>query len=1053
MRLWLCGCLLGTGANTPDDMQPSPNIGGLEGQLPDGFSLLRAIIDAVPDPIFCKDSEGRFLLTNRASNEMFETSGDEFVGKTVFDVPGLREHAHLYHADDMQVIRTGEPVIDREEPFELPDGRKGWYLTSKFPMRDAHGAIVGIVGIARDITARRRAERDLAHERQRLRALLDAVPDPLFFKDLAGRHTLFNAATAKLHHRGPEDYQDKTVFDLPIPRELAELYARDDAQVIATGVPIVNREEPFMLADGGTGCFLTSKYPTREPDGRITGLVGICRDITARKDAERKLAAERELLHTVLNGIADPIFFKDCESRFLLQNDAYRRFFNPQHLPYHGRSDLDFPGLREHADGYRVDDLAVVTSGQPVINREEPFTTPAGRQGWFLTCKFPMRNPAGTVVGLVGICRDITERKVVERQLNDERTLLRTLIDAIPDLIFFKDREGRHVHVNAADRALFGITDDQYLGKTVYEWPIPKDIADQYAADDRRVLETGEPMVNREEPFEGADGTRGWFLTSKLPLRNTAGEITGLIGIARDITQLKHDREELERARQRLIDHVENSPLAVIEWMPDFRIARWAGQAAAIFGWAPEDVVGRHFGDWPFVHPEDAAHVREIGQRLLDGRDQRNVSHNRNLAKSGAVLHCTWQNSALCDADGRLLSVLSLVQDVTERAALDRKLQETQKLESLGVLAGGIAHDFNNLLTGVLGNASLAANDLPADSPIQEFILQIESAATRAADLCRQMLAYSGRGRFVVRRLDLNTLIAETTNLLRVSISKSAALTLDLASSLPAVLADETQMQQIVMNLVINASEALGEHAGAVHVSTGVVRVDRAWIARAHLASDLPDGEYVFLEVADTGSGMTPEVQARIFDPFFTTKFTGRGLGLAAVLGIVRGHHGAIRLQSAPGQGTTLQVLLPRADGPAEPATAGAADAGTWHGAGRVLVVDDEKTVRQIAARLLEALGFEVQLAVDGEDGIAQFAAAPDSFRAVLLDLTMPRMDGEKTFRELRVCRPGICVLMMSGFSEQEIATRFAGSGLAGFLQKPFKLDDLREQLRRALGD
>ena len=915
-------------------MQPSPNFGGLEGQLPDGFSLFRAIIDAVSDPIFCKDSEGRFLLTNRASNEMFETSGDEFIGKTVFDVPGLREHAHIYHADDMQVIRTGEPVIDREEPFERPDGRKGWYITSKFPMRDASGAIVGIVGIARDITARRLVEHDLAHERQMLRALLDAVPDPLFFKDVAGRHTLFNAAAAKLHKRRPEDYQGKTVYDLPIPRELADLYARDDAKVIATGVPIVNSEEPFMLADGGTGCFLTSKYPTRDPDGRITGLVGICRDITERKDTDRKLAAERELLHTVLNGIADPIFFKDCESRFLLQNDAYQRLFNPERLPCHGRRDHDFPGLREHAEVYRADDLAVVTSGEPVINREEPFTTPAGRQGWFLTCKFPMRNPAGTIVGLVGICRDITERKEVERQLSEERTFLRTLIDAIPDLIFSKDREGRHIHINAANRALFGVSDDRYLGKSVYEWPIPKDLADLYAADDRRVLETGEPMVNREEPFEHPDGTRGWFLTTKLPLRNDAGEITGLIGIARDVTEIKREREE--------------------------------------------------------------------------------------------------------------------------HAGLERKLQETQKLESLGILAGGIAHDFNNLLTGVLGNASLAASDLPADSPIQEYLLQIESAARRAADLCKQMLAYSGKGRFVVRRLDLNAVIGETTNLLRISISKSAALDLDLAAVLPAVLADETQIRQIVMNLVINASEALSELGGSVHVSTGVMHADREWIARAHLASELPEGEYVYLEVADTGAGMTPEVQARIFDPFFTTKFTGRGLGLAAVLGIVRGHRGAIRLHSVPGEGTTFQVLLPQAEGPAESTGVNSGDTGgaaRWRGAGKVLVVDDEATVRRIATRMLQALGFEVQLAEDGVDAVAQFTAAPDSFRAVLLDLTMPRLDGDQTFRELRAHRPGICVLIMSGFSEQEIADRFTGTGIAGFIQKPFNLDSLREHMRRALAE
>jgi PAS domain S-box-containing protein len=650
-------------------------------------------------------------------------------------------------------------------------------------------------------------------------------------------------------------------------------------------------------------------------------------------------------------------------------------------------------------------------------------------------------------------------RPLPEPLLTDERFLLRTLIDAVPDPIFCKDREGRYLLHNAADRELFAAD----IGLTVFDIPGLKVHAAQYHADDMAVMHTGQPVINREEPFEKANGKKGWLLTSKFPLRDEQGQIIGLVGIARDVTQMKQAAEELKAAQSRLTDHVENSPLAVIEWEPDLRIARWSGQAEQIFGWKAEEVVGRHFDEFPFVHPEDAVKVSGVVARLINGGENRSSSTSRNLTKSGRVVHCLWQNSVLRDGEGRTVSILSLVQDVTdrvfaeqssrkvaaERQALERKLQEAQKLESLGVLAGGIAHDFNNLLTGVLGNASLARMDLPEDSPVQPLLEQIESAAVRAADLCKQMLAYSGKGRFVVHRLDLNALIEDTTRLLQVSISKRAVLKFQLAEGLPPVLGDATQLRQVIMNLVINASEAVGEKSGFISITTGLARADRAYLAGTFYAPDLPDGDYLALEIADNGGGMPPEVQARIFDPFFTTKFTGRGLGLAAVLGIVRGHKGALKVFSEAGWGTTFKILLPCAFGPVETPSAETAAPAGWRGSGLTLVVDDEETVRVTTARMLEACGFVTRLADDGRSGFEVFRAAPQDYALVVLDLTMPHMDGEEAFQKMIALRPETRVLLMSGFNEQETTARFSGKGLAGFIQKPFTLPALREKLQQ----
>jgi two-component system, cell cycle sensor histidine kinase and response regulator CckA len=400
-------------------------------------------------------------------------------------------------------------------------------------------------------------------------------------------------------------------------------------------------------------------------------------------------------------------------------------------------------------------------------------------------------------------------------------------------------------------------------------------------------------------------------------------------------------------------------------------------------------------------------------------------------------------------AVGAFIDITSRKRAEDERQHVERKLLDTQKLESLGVLAGGIAHDFNNLLTGILGNACLARMELAPDSRMHHHLEQVEKASMRASELCKQMLAYSGRGRFIVERIDLNRVVEETADLLRLSIAKTSILKFDVANVATPVLVDATQIRQVLMNLVINASEALGERSGVVRLATGLLRIDASEMQTLTLAAEMREGDYAFIEVSDTGAGMSKETMAKIFDPFFTTKFTGRGLGLAAVLGIVRGHHGGIRVRSEPWKGTTFSVFLPCAEGraPEAPVAYGAADG--WRAHGRALVIDDEDTSRTVAARMLEKMGFEVDTEGDGETALERFSRDPSLYAIVVLDLTMPRLDGVQTFEALRALRPDVRVLLMSGFNEQDATTRFAGRGLADFIQKPFRPDLLLSKVRR----
>jgi PAS domain S-box-containing protein len=436
------------------------------------------------------------------------------------------------------------------------------------------------------------------------------------------------------------------------------------------------------------------------------------------------------------------------------------------------------------------------------------------------------------------------------------------------------------------------------------------------------------------------------------------------------------------------------------------RFITWSETTEQIFGFARGTFRGGLAQYLELIHPD---HRDLVEKRLRQvAREGGSVDWEaRIVRRDGASRWVSSRGDVIRNEEGRILRVVGAVLDITEqhlaaeeKAAIERRLQESQKLESLGILAGGIAHDFNNLLTGILGNTSLMRLDLPEDSPVLPCVQAIEHTSRRAADLCKQMLAYSGKGRLLVQHLDLNEITRETAQLIHPSISKDATLEFDLAPDLPAISADGTQMRQIIMNVVINASDALGENPGVIRLTTGLLEGDAAMLSDAVLSPEVIGGDFVFLAISDTGCGMTPDVREKIFDPFFTTKFTGRGLGLAAVLGIVRGHGGALKVTSTLGQGSTFQLLLPCAAGVADALRPGTAPVfSTWRGTGTVLVVDDEETVRGVASRSLVALALRWSWRRTGREAIASFREDPAKF---LRGVARPHHAGDGWRRNLR---------------------------------------------------
>ncbi|MFN7958915.1 MAG: transporter substrate-binding domain-containing protein [Holophagaceae bacterium] len=383
-----------------------------------------------------------------------------------------------------------------------------------------------------------------------------------------------------------------------------------------------------------------------------------------------------------------------------------------------------------------------------------------------------------------------------------------------------------------------------------------------------------------------------------------------------------------------------------------------------------------------------------------------------------------------------------------ERQLMEQQMQHVQKLESLGLLAGGIAHDFNNLLTAMLGHLNLAQSRLSPESPAHPSLDNLERIIHRTSELTRQMLAYSGKGRFLVQNRDLNQVIREMVHLLEVSISKKVALRLGLAGVPVPIRADAAQIQQVLMNLVTNAADAIGNQEGTIRITTAVTALDRAYLDQVFQGQELQPGTYAVMEVQDTGCGMSPEVLSRIFDPFFTTKPTGHGLGLSATLGILRGHHAGLRIYSEPGRGSTFKVLFPAAEGVADEEGPKPAAPVSLVGL-RVLLVDDEVMLRESTAEALQSLGVEVLLAGDGQEAVDQVTRQGATLDLVFMDLTMPRMDGREAFQQIRRLCPGLPVVLTSGYNEQESIQDFIGRGLAGFLQKPYTLKALGETLQR----
>jgi PAS domain S-box-containing protein len=755
-----------------------------------------------------------------------------------------------------------------------------------------------------------------------------------------------------------------------------------------------------------------------------------------------KLGTSEERYRALFETTHDGILIVDGDGRFVDVNESFCGILGTPRERLIGSQFLDFIPLDRLAE--TVDALARLKA-PPSIPAEFPLVASDGQ---LIDLEWSSSSRSIPRLHFFS-CRDITERKRSEWELLKSEARYRALVEASGQIVWTADSSGRRDEVSRAWwREVTGQSQEESEG---WEW-----LDAVHPDDQKRVRQQWADAIRAKSSLKSEyrvrmrHGSYRHYMVRGVPVANADGSFREWVGTFTDVTDQKSAENAIATSAAKLRAYFETAAQGIVRVDEQGRIEELNAKLLDLCGYSREELIGREL---TILVPEDMrkTYARHIAGFFRAPRARPMGAGLELMArhKDGHEFPVEMGLSFVHAPEG--IRALAFVSDITERKRSEATLLESQKLESLGVLAGGIAHDFNNLLVGIMGNASLL-QIAPLDETHRETVSEILKASQRAADLTRQLLAYAGKARFDMRPVNLSALVKEISVLVHASIPKTVYVRLDLDENARAIHADAGQIQQVIMNLVINAAEAIPRNTpGVVVVRTGELEVDEEYARVNFGEGQLEPGGYVSLEVQDTGAGMDEATRMRIFDPFFTTKFMGRGLGLSAVLGIVKAHQGALRVESHPGEGSTFHVVFP-AIGVAALGREPLDDEDDLNGRGLILVVDDEPTIRRTAKMALERYGYQVMVAKDGLMAVELFQDRPDDISLVLMDLTMPEMGGEEALRRLQGIRPDVRVILSSGYHETDVIQHFGGHGLAGFIQKPYNIRTLAGKVKAALG-
>jgi len=778
---------------------------------------------------------------------------------------------------------------------------------------------------------------------------------------------------------------------------------------------------------------------------------GMESEIASRRAAEAALLLREQQFRLLAEYSTDMISRHDLDGKYLYVSPACRTVLGYEPAEVLSRSALEFamPEDQEIVRNHFQVELKQ-NSSSPLIYRAR---RKDGSIVWIeATTRLLFDAVTGTMTEIHVSSRDVTQRREAELALLESESRL---------LQAQRIANSGNWELNLVSRMMWG-SEEAFkiygIERVSPELPLG-DVENVVIDEDRPELDralsdlmAGNGKYDQEFRIVRVNDKAVRIVHSNAELvRDGQGTPLRIAGTIQDVTE-RRKMEEAVRESDRMYKTLVEQSADAIYVLQNNRLVFVNPAWERTFGYSSAEALSEEFNLLWLVAPDSQPVVEERFRRYAAGAELPLRYEMQGRRKDGALINLD-VSVARIEWIGKP-AIQGVYRDITEQKRSEEVMRQSQKTESLGVLAGGVAHDFNNLLQAMLGHASLALKKLPNSSPAYGNIAKAQHAAERASELTRQLLAYSGRGKFDVKPMNINSLIRENLRFLEVAIHKSIKLQEELAEDLAMIDADAGQIQQVVMNLIINASEAIGERSGHIQIRTSMQTVGPGNIGGwMRTAGSLSPGRYCLLEVSDNGAGMGPETLNKVFDPFFTTKRTGRGLGLSAVVGIVKGHHGGMQVESKIGRGTTFRLIFPPS-----------AQSGIIDGAGRtrgqdfkyhryVLVIDDEADVRDVVADMLNESGIKTILAHDGESGVETYKSRMGVIGLVVLDLSMPGIGGKETFRRLRAVNPNVKVVLTSGYSETEATEDLAKLGLAGFIQKPYRWDKLRETINHLLRD
>jgi PAS domain S-box-containing protein len=760
-------------------------------------------------------------------------------------------------------------------------------------------------------------------------------------------------------------------------------------------------------------------------------------NITERKNAEHSIRESERKYRTLLENIPHVIFMKDTQSTYLSCNENYARVLGIRASEIEGKTDYDF-FPKNMADKYRNDDRKIVATGATESFVERIVL--GKRETWINTVKTPVRNEAGDIVGMLGIFWDISEQRHAEQALSSSENRFRVIFESAALGMALVNAKGYSVKSNPALHAMLGYSAEELSHISFNKLTHPDDIAA-----DRELF--AELIQGRLERYDIAkryirkNGTLMWGLLSVSEVQVSDEEQRYAIAMIEDITTRKRTEDE----RARLVMAIEHTAEAIVVTNPAGVIEYVNPAFEQITGYSREEAIGQSPSILNSGRHDDSFYA-DMWATITRGEVW--SGEIINVKKNGALYEEEMTISPVLDAAGAIVCYVAVKRDVSEHVALERRLRQAQKMEAIGTLAGGIAHDFNNILTSIVGYSEMAASEVAPDSHVRKDLDTVLGAARRAGDLVRQILTFSRRVDEQRQPLALGLIVNEAMKLLRPSLPSTIEIQTSIEKNSGLVHADPSQMHQVLMNLCTNAYHAMRETGGVLSVDLATTQVD-AELSESH--PGLPVGSYVRLTVADTGCGMSKDIQERVFEPFFTTKEQGEGtgLGLATVHGIVTAHGGDILVYSEPGLGTTFHVYLPCLErGEVVPAIEHEL---ICDGVESVLLVDDEQPVVALEEKTLRQYGYKVAAFTSSIKALEVFKNDPNRFDIVITDQTMPKMTGDQLAREVKQVRPEIPVIVTTGFVGDALKQRLAEIGVAAILPKPSRRVEIAALVRKVL--